>query len=162
MPLRTEPSSVTVGDDRAVLSGIMQIVTSAVRVFVHVMALDVLGLSLRELLDERRWADAGTAHPPWTFQTATLCILLGVGALCGIAVVSPRKAGLTEAQERRRSPSPFFLCFGWYGFNPGSMLQCLGGHEPVLSAIVRQLHGKAETRNTLLDWLTLTEWNGAQ
>ena len=44
VPLTTKFGSVTVGD-RAVLSGIVQIVTWVVRVFLHVLPLDILGLS---------------------------------------------------------------------------------------------------------------------
>ena len=122
VPLRTEPRSVTVGGDRAVLSGIMQIVTSTVRVFVNAMALHVLGLSVSfstKTLGSApsKCRDAGTAQPPWTFQTV----------------------------RQRRLPvvRPAAMCW-WTRACP--------------LAIVRQLHGKAEIRDAMLDWLVV--WNG--
>ena len=63
VPLRTVPSSVTVRSDRALLSGLMQIVTSAVRLFVSVTALDVLGFYLPELLDGKRWPERSIGMP---------------------------------------------------------------------------------------------------
>ena len=88
--------------------------------------------------------DAGTAQPPWTFQTATLCNLLEMGVLCGIAVVCPRKARFDKGAEGERESSlPFSREFGLYGSNPSSTLQCVREDCPL--AIVRQLHGKADT-----------------
>ena len=58
-----------------------------------------------------------------------------------------REPSQGEVRRRRRGGKgvrrPSSCGSAWYGFNLGSMLQCIGGHEPVLSAIVRQLHGKA-------------------
>mmetsp|Transcript_42253 Transcript_42253/g.130925 ORF Transcript_42253/g.130925 Transcript_42253/m.130925 type:complete len:454 (+) Transcript_42253:104-1465(+) len=52
----------------------------------------------------------------------------GVGALCGAAIVGPRKGRFDEDQSEDFAPhnvpflvlGTFCLWFGWYGFNPGS------------------------------------------
>ena len=114
----------------------MQIVTSAVRVFLFELPLSSVSLSLSVSFSTKdvgqstpsECRDAGTAQPPWTSQTATLCTLLRVGALCGIAVISPRKARFDRARVRCLSSCKF----GWYGSNPSSTLQCVGGYQPVL------------------------------
>ena len=86
----------------------MQIVTSAVRVFVHEMALDVLGLSpcasRRKTLGRSAPLDAemlGRPSLPGLFRQQHVP-LLGVGALCGIAVVSPRKARFDGGAEEEK------------------------------------------------------------
>merc|ERR1719188_1842721 len=75
--------------------------------------------------------DSVSSPGPWyrDFAGSGLVHLVGgVGALCGAAIVGPRKGRFDEsnAEEFDGHSVPFcvlgtfFLWFGWYGFNPGS------------------------------------------
>jgi len=59
----------------------------------------------------------------------------GVAALCGAAIVGPRKGRFDESKKPMPMPAhnttfqvlgTFILWFGWYGFNPGSTLGLAG------------------------------------
>jgi ammonium transporter, Amt family len=69
----------------------------------------------------------------------------GVAALCGAAIVGPRKGRFDEAKKPIAMPAhnttfqvlgTMILWVGWYGFNPGSCLAIVGYGQGVARAIV--------------------------
>ena len=73
--------------------------SSPFRILQHQMALDVLGLSVSFRSAPSECRDAGRPSLPGLFRQQHCAPCWGVGALCGIAVVSPRKA---RFRRRRR------------------------------------------------------------
>jgi len=68
----------------------------------------------------------------------------GIAALCGAAIVGPRKGRFDESKKPIAMPAhnttfqvlgTFILWLGWYGFNPGSTLAIVGQGEVMARAI---------------------------
>eukprot|EP00966_Prymnesium_polylepis_P159404 3684062-Prymnesium_polylepis.1 len=68
----------------------------------------------------------------------------GIAALCGAAIVGPRKGRFDESKKPIAMPAhnttfqvlgTFILWLGWYGFNPGSTLAIAGSGQTMARAV---------------------------
>ena len=164
VPLRTKSSSVTVRGDRAVLSGIMQIVTSAVRVFLYVMPLDILSLSLSVSFSTKEVGQKRTIGMPrcWDgpasldFSDSNIVQFVGNGC----ALRHCRRVPLPgEVRQRRRGGEgdrcPSSCSLADMASTRAARCNVLVdaslsfGHR---ASAARQSYN----RNTVLDWLTVS------
>ena len=139
VPFRTKSSSVTAGGDRAVL-GIMQIVTSAVRVFSHVMPLDILSLPFSVSFSTNDGGQKRTIGVPrcWDdpacldFSDSNIVQFVGNGCALRHCRRVPSQG---EVRKRRRGGVGFAALLPvvrlvW--LQPQQHAAMFGGHEPVL------------------------------